>query len=254
MKFMPIKQHYLLNLKRRPQRLYTWIGAQDQMGFDFSKLTIFEAINGKAFATVGEMAESLSYIGCDLIDRQINNDNDSMIYKGLYGGLFSAIVMLLQIEAASTDEYTVIWEDDAVLTEPYDVIRNIHIPEDANIITFGKGFDEHATHLVEKWDQREEYLHESNIFYHGIMGCGFTRCYAVNSEGANQLLDLHRREPTSCYEGALMAHPDQPHLYTYAPDIVRLIHSSGFVSDIFPDERNRKVLFKRTSVKKIYKE
>ena len=81
---MNIEQHYLLNLKRRPERLFTWLGAQDQMGFDFSKLTVFEAVDGKSFSNAKEITDYGSHIGFSyLADR--DNDDPNITARGIVG-------------------------------------------------------------------------------------------------------------------------------------------------------------------------
>ena len=76
---MKIQQHYLMNLKRRPDRLYAWLGAQRQMRFNFQKLTVFEAIDGTPFASIGEMAvfasQILSEYGFDYFLNHRHNKN-----------------------------------------------------------------------------------------------------------------------------------------------------------------------------------
>lgn len=249
---MNIEQHYLLNLKRRPERLFTWLGAQDQMGFDFSKLTVFEAVDGKSFRNAKEITDYGSRIGnlSYLADR--NNNDPNITARGIVAGTLSALVMLKKIAESGSDKYTVIWEDDAVLTIPYRAFALLSLPRNANIATFGSMFAwSNPEDCIEARKNAE--IHKRLPFYHGVVGAGFLRCYAVNSEGAEQLLELHREKWSEhfSYEGLMLLNSRLPSLYTYIPEIIRLTCISGITSDIFL-EINEHVPWKRMSIKEIY--
>ena len=250
---MKIEQHYLLNLKRRPERLFTWVGAQDQMDFDFSKLTVFEAIDGKNFANTREIAVYAAQLGFKYLLDRVNEDED-IASRGILARNVSALVMLKQIAESESDGYTVTWEDDVILKIPYDAFKRLSVPKDANIVVFDGQFamDDPERHL--KVSDAAN-IHKRLPFYQGIIGYGFLRCYAVNSNGAEQLLKLHREKEKMCFDGLLKQNYNVlPHLYTYIPRIMSLSYVSGVYSDIFVENRitDTGVAWKTASVETLY--
>lgn len=225
---MKIKQHYLLNLKRRPERLYAWLGYQQAMGFDLPKLTVFEAVDGRSFEIQSDIANFAHRLNLQMFEHARNNQDTSLKGRGLLAETVSTALILTEIAKSKSDEYTVIWEDDAVLKIPYVDFVNINLPPDANIIAFDK-FRSKSPHDQHLWDNREKKIHNKN-FYNGIVGPGFLRCYAVNAQGATQILSLPAK---GNYDGVMMNNCDIPHLYTYIPNIIRITWISGIASDTF---------------------
>ena len=180
-------QHYVINLKRRPERLFTWVGVQDQMGFVFEDITVFEAVDGKAFRNKRAIAEYAVELGFDYWEPLLKGKKNigHLADRGLTAGALSSLCLLREIADKDGSDYTVLWEDDCVLTVPYTALKTIAVPRDADIVVFGKMFAnaqmEEATAL---WNSREDRLVEGIPFYHGCVGAGFLRCYAVNAEGA----------------------------------------------------------------------
>ena len=81
---MEIQEHYVLNLKRRPEKLYAWIGAQWQMGFDFEKLTVFEAFDARQYKNLGDM---LKKVGDYFFANQLNYTKGYGIMQDEYGAM-----------------------------------------------------------------------------------------------------------------------------------------------------------------------
>lgn len=248
---MHIEKHFLLNLKRRPERLYAWLGAQDQMKFDFKKLTVFQAIDGKAFKNSQAITEYGADMGLGYLPERHNFD-PNLASRGIVAGTVSALVMLKNVSESGSDRYTVFWEDDAVLRIPYKAFAGLSVPRDANIVVFDHHFA-HTSPDVSIQAEDTSKIHARLPFYQGVVGAGFLRCYAVNAEGAEQLLALHREKWDEHFamEGLVVRNSNLPNLYTYIPKIIRLTGISGVTSDIFTD-KNKPVKWKTTSAEDLY--
>ena len=209
---MNIQQHYLLNLKRRPERLYAWIGSMDAMAFDFERLTVFEAFDATNYRSIGEMLkETGKYFEKNGLDyrqeyNHIASDNKPYM-NGLIANMISKLLMLLDIEKAEDPSvWFMLWEDDVVLKKHYQDLIAVQPPEGATMFAF------HAN-----------------------------QAFAVNKEGAHSILEVYRKKSyLGELENFLRAHPDMKGLIISEKKFTRVIRLRDFISDIFPTSENKR--------------
>lgn len=222
---MEIVKNYLINLKRSPERLYTWLGAQDQMDFDFGKLTIVEAVDGKDFESVRSIFDYAADLGFTAW-----RDLDASHVSPILGYIANTITyhsILYEIASANTPDtqYYLIWEDDWVLNIPWLSLNFTTVPPDAKVILplF------HKVVIAEKMDvyKNEPYSEWIFPYYKGCIGWGAQYCTTLNSAGAKFVFELMNErigegDGGLIYESLFMEHgEDIPGLYTFGHELFR---------------------------------
>lgn len=249
---MEIQEHYALNLKRRPEKLYAWIGAQWQMGFDFEKLTVFEAFDARQYKDLGDM---LKKVGDYFFANQLNYTKSYGIMQdeygamGYIGNMISKLVMLLEVEKQEeTSTWFMLWEDDVVLQRQYQALIDIQIPDDAALIAF------HSPERFADYTQIER--HQSLPFVRGTPVIKANQALAVNKQGASAILNIYRdQKPLYELEQFFQRHQNIRGAYTSTENFAHLIHMRDFYSDIIPAEKLEKhpsgIKWKKTSIEGI---
>jgi len=176
-------QHYVINLERRPERLWAWLGAQDRIGFPVEEVTVFYGVDAHAFGSIGEVIQYAKQHG--LIDLPDKDPSDaSFTLFGTTGLRLSYDFLLRKIAGLDSKTWYVIWLDDMALRNvsqhPYEDFKNIlfNVPSDAKIIqVFSDG-----NNVLEK--------HSQSPFLYGTTGRGFDHCIVVSPEGAERLIQI----------------------------------------------------------------
>ena len=254
---MKIEQHYCLNLKRRPERLYAWLGCQWRARFDFSKLTIFDAFDAQPFEHIGAMLLDVKDIfmqnGLDY-RKAFMNRNGSFDSKGLIGNMISKLLMLIEIEKHPSDDYFMLWEDDIVLNRErnYQELISTELPSDATLIAFhSREKDKGKLHGLPK--------HPTLPFRKGTHGIKANQALMLTKQGAKTILDIYRQDtPLLELEFFIDRYRDLPGLWTSEINFADIVYIEGVESDIHQGhERNEHVndmfiYFKEQSIKDIY--
>ena len=251
---MEIQEHYVLNLKRRPERLYTWLGCQWHAGFDFSKLTVFQAFDASEYPHIGAMLLDVKDIflqnGLDY-RKGFMNRLSSVEGKGLVGNMISKLLMLIEIEKHPSDAYFMLWEDDIVFhrERTYQELISTELPSDAEMIAF---------HSREKDKERLHELpkHPTLPFWKGTHGIKANQALMLTKRGAKMILDIYRQDtPLLELEFFIDRYRDLPMLYTSDKNFADIVYIVGIESDIHPHERNENntyIEFKEQSMEDIY--
>lgn len=245
---MDVDQHYLVNLKRRPERLFSWLGSMWSQDFPMDRLTVVEAIDAAEFPTVEALAELAISEGFDYFDRvsdgvhyyheNISEDNQDFRARVLLAIVLSQLVTLKHI-AEQGEHWSFMYEDDTVFRVPYLYVECLTPPPDADILTFHWGYSPDPKH-VEIWKNRQYVPGDPNFFV-GCIGKLFINCVAVTPVGAKKLLDIHVEKgishETSFEELVLYHYRDLKGLYTCSHRAVdeNYVHVDGeenFVSGV----------------------
>ena len=241
---MKIQQHYLMNLKRRPDRLHAWLGAQRQMRFNFGKLTVFEAIDGTSFASTGEMAvfasEILSKYGFDyfLNHRNIKNVEQRNFWGNIIGKLY-----LLGHILSEHDGYAMLWEDDIVLQRPYNELISAEIPDDANIIAFHYPAKKPKNRVI------QETRHAELDYYRGCVSRGANQALCLNAKGAETILELYKSNASTLeLEGFFLANPSIQGMYTSMKNFAHFCHVTNPFSDVFEHMNKNQFVLKHLRI------
>ena len=228
---MEVKQHYLINLKRRPERLYAWLGGQAQRGFDFEKLTVVEAYDGTGFNSQRAVFEPVSDF---LLERGLDYTTGfspvepKIDRRGIAGLLITTLCILLhqeeRIHTLNADDYFLLWEDDVYLNCPYRALIDVQLPEDATMI---------ALFTPPNLDHLKKHL--TLPFRHGAKGVKPQRIFAFNKEGLTQILNGYRKERIEYdLELFFLRHPDLPGFYSSEKTYGKFVWFEGLYSDIAP--------------------
>ena len=250
---MEIQQHYLLNLKRRPERLYGWAGAQYQRGFDFEKLTVLEVIDGSKYKTLKHLFERFyDYFYQNGIDykKECLEQNEIPVKQGKRGiraSMLTKLVLFLHLEKeAKPEHFFMIWEDDIILRQPYNDWIAVECPEDATMIAF---------HTPISMDHLEKHL--TLPFRYGAAIHKSNQAFVFNKEGLLTILDLYRETQTVAdLELFLHQHNDLPGLYSSEVNYMGEMNFEGAVSDISiePKRRDRNIpRFKTFSASNVFR-
>lgn len=251
---MTIREHYLLNLRRRTDRLNAWLGWQHAQLFNFKNLTIVEALDGIEYATVGEVAAAGVELGwlefapltaCEHTDTKLR-----CLLAGAIGGL-----QILKSIAEDKKGWYCFWEDDCVLTVDFIDFLKTKPPKNAKVLQVAKNHrylipDAKDSRLTKdgKFFRGARYLNLDNEYYDGWC---FSQCFAVTPSGAQLLIDTYISEiavmsdylsenaafdsegPGFYFERLLMKNPDLPQTYTTIEPVTRLLWINA--PDIFSE-------------------
>lgn len=252
---MKIEQHYCLNLKRRSERLYTWLGCQWKAGLDFSKLTVFQAFDAYQYPHIGAMLLDVKDIflqnGLDY-RKGFMNRLGSREGKGLVGNMISKLLMLIEIEKHPSDDYFMLWEDDIVINRDrtYSELISTKLPSEATLIAF---------HSPERLNAQLQELprHPALPFFKGTHGVKANQALMLTKQGAKTILDIYRRDvPLLELEFFIDKYRDLPGLYTSDKNFAEAVYIEGSESDIHPHTRNdgtnRYIEFKTQSIEDLY--
>lgn len=223
-------KHYVINLKRRLDRLYAWIGAMDRHQFDFSTLTILEAIDASEFTDTRSYLEYIVSIGFSRYQRHLKGNIELDYRTRACCSLKLAIDFILnKIAAEAEKSWSVLWLDDVVLNVDYSFFEQaiLTAPSDAEVILFAKGI------------MSEPVAHETLPFYKGVVGNRGNYCMAVTPDGAKKLLSISATDFWNSYENLMFETDlDTSFIYTHTPDFVEK-HEHLFIqpSDFKVDSR-----------------
>ena len=225
---MNIQQHYLINLKRRPERLFGWLGAQHQMDFDFEKLTVVEAHDGAEYQTVGSLFMPVrDYFFQRGIDYRgsVKSESTDRLKIGLRCLLITRLIIFLHLEERiNSDDYFMMWEDDVYLNYPYKDLIDVQLPADATMIAFHT--PDPINHLKK---------HRTLPFRHGAHHIRAPQAFVFNKEGLSKILNLYRKERMEYDLEPFFSHYNNlPGLYSSEKNYAHLVHFSDLSSDIVP--------------------
>lgn len=141
-------KHYVLNLKRRPDKLASWIGAMDQAGYDFEDFTVFEAINAQTL-TDRDMID----IACALHPRyassNLSNVKETIFYEDRvqrvphFAMKLGCEAIWTEIANAEDDIWHCVWLDDVVFAHHMTYEKYVGIlselPRDAEVVIGNRG-------------------------------------------------------------------------------------------------------------------
>jgi len=176
-------EHFVINLERRIERLWAWLGAQKRMGLPVNDVTIFYGVDAHAFESIGEVIQYAKKHGLvDLPDK--DPSNASFTDFGALGLRLSYDFLLRKITRLDSKTWYVIWLDDMALRnvsrQPYEDFKNIlfNAPSDARVIAArGAG-----------WKQLERHLQFP--FFYGTTGHKWDHCIVVSVEGSERLIQI----------------------------------------------------------------
>lgn len=225
---MNISQHYVINLKRRPERLYAWLGAQSQMGFDFSKLTVVEAFDAAAWHTWGDFfTEFFVYFHENGIDYSgllgSRKNNTHAHYGHTFLGM-TRLAIFLETEKHENDtDYFMMWEDDMCLKVPYEDLLACDLPSDATMV----GLHDHYG---------DSLRHPSKEFRVNPKALRVPQAFLFNKKGASTILDYYRETGDVLdLEHLISKRPDLPGLYTSVKNYTHPVFLKEFYSDLIQD-------------------
>jgi len=231
-------RHYVINLERRPERLWAWLGAQDRMGFPVNDVTVFYGVDAHAFQTIGEVIQHAKEHGLvDLPDK--HHLQSSPIDFGILGLRLSHEFLLRKIMGLNSDRWRIIWLDDVVLTRPYEHFKAAicNAPSDAKAITVNNQLQTISGKALEK--------HPQFPFYHGTVGHTANHCMAVLPEGAKKIVEIGKSGLSSYeyvlqqfYLGACADHLDMSGIYTPEEKWVEHSFVDKIMSDIWGTRRS----------------
>lgn len=225
---MNIQQHYLINLKRRPERLFAWLGAQHQMDFDFEKLTVVEAHDGAEYQTVGSLFDPVrDYFFQRGMDYRgnVSNENTDRVKISLRCLLITRLIIFLHLEELiNSDNYFMMWEDDVYLSYPYKDLIDVQLPTDATMIAF---------HTPDPINYLKK--HRMLPFRHGAHRIRAPQAFVFNKEGLSKILNLYREKQMEYdLEHFFKVYNNLPGLYSSEKNYAHLVHFSDLSSDIIP--------------------
>ena len=154
-------KNYVINLKKRPERLYIWLGYQAAKGLDFSNLTICYGCDGRKEYPELELRKASELgikISQDFVFQHISEDPDP-------------------------ESWHIVWLDDIVIKGAYHQYKHIEKeiesqPENACVVFL--------------------YKNDPHTVFH--RGCGVDRCIALTPVGAEKMLALGQLYPEKSYE------------------------------------------------------
>ena len=236
-------KHYVINLKRRPDKLWAWIGAMDRHNFPLNSLTVVEAIDAKSFPTLQNLFEYAIEMGFNdykkILERMKREDLSFGKYVDAVISLkLSISLILLHISNQDEHDWSTIWLDDILLIEHYGEFQKMLqlAPKETKAIFPAKS---------KGWENRNITIHKGGNFYNGTIGNKSDHCLVINKIGADHLLKIGNRNLLHAYETCMLHYPDQSNLFTYIKDITEHVEYYFPVSsDIFGESKDRNLPFK----------
>ena len=239
---MNISQHYVINLKRRPEKLYGWLGAQSQMGFDFSKLTVVEAFDAAAWHTWGDFfTEFFAYFhenGIDYSGLLASRKNNTHAHYGHTFLGMTRLAIFLETEKHENDtDYFMMWEDDMCLKVPYEDLLACDLPGDATMV----GLHDHYG---------DSLRHPSKEFRVNPKGLRVPQAFLFNKKGASTILDFYRETKDILdLEHLIEKRPDLPGMYISVKNYTHPMFFKHFFSDLMDASRiKRKIELRKEDV------
>ena len=220
---MKIK-HFVINLRRRPERLAFWGGYMFSKGLPVDEVTIMEAVDAKVFTKLGDIFKYATKIG--LPHYQPHIDNDKPVVPPSVGLRLSHELLLNHIAGKPSEaDYYVIWLDDQVLKVNIEVFED-HIKSfstDPDIKIVGMKYAAYPERDKEnRWERRDEQLHPNISVYKGCIGSQFNECMVLTHEGV-KLLSMHlKKHPGPSILFLMFQHPCES-IYTSSAHYVRAI-------------------------------
>ena len=182
-----MEQHYLISLRRTPERLWAWVGAQSVHGFPFKDTTLYYGVDYLDYPTHGDLYQFLVDVGVDFAKKGV--ENKSFASQPLKDGalaVFASKWVLFNKIAQMPDSWYGVWSDDAILALPYRVFEDaIRHSEEFEIIAPYVGPHRNCPDI---W-LNKQFVDERSDLYQGFIGYGETM-FMVRPSGAKQFLDV----------------------------------------------------------------
>ena len=201
-----IKQHFLVSLKRTPERTWSWVGAQSVHGFPFDKTTLFEAIDFRDFPTNGDLYRFLVNSGIDFAKQGVEKEpfaSEPLRSPSL--AVFASKWCVFKIIAEKPDGWYGVWSDDAILTVPYQTFRGAVESVDGFEVLVP--FVPAHKNCPEIW-LNKEFVNGRTDLYKGFIGYGES-VFILKPSGAQQLLDVQDRNFNTWLDTLGSEHNDQ---------------------------------------------
>ena len=182
-----MEQHYLISLKRTPERTWSWVGTQSVHGFPFDKTTLFDAVDFLDYPTNGDLWEFLVSVGVNFAKQGL--ENKEVAAQPLKSGalaVFASKLVLFKEIANMPDGWYTIWSDDAVLTVPYRTFE--HVIERSEGFEIIVPFVPLNRHFPDIW-LNKKFVDGQPEFYDGFIGAGESM-FVLRPSGAQQLLNV----------------------------------------------------------------
>ena len=248
-------KHFVINLKHRPERLCFWLGYQFSKGLDPQGVQIVNAIDKDDFSTIGDMAEYAIDRDLDYWKLKIHDTGKSNGYSALR--LTHDLLLRYIAENVTGRELCTIWIDDIFLTvsiEEYNWYLNRVSKLNCAIIAMHKyefryfGGSSAESKNIAIFNERDAYLHESELVYTRCVGSGFNMCFVVTPRGASELIEFTKGDPTSSLLYLLYRDRDltDNFIYTAVPALVKCFpfFGSDIEDDVAPlDIDNKRICF-----------
>lgn len=181
-----IKKTFLINLKRRPDRLKHFY---DLFPYKKEYVSLIEAVDGK-------LLESTNSRVVDYVNKYYNI-RKSEPYKGAVGCSFSHEKVWREIvndDILEENDLVSVFEDDCFFSEKFNLVWNIvsnNLPENTEFVYLGGRFNKnYITKKLErnkKWDKVANFLYK--IKDHSLSEDRTTHAYIISKSGARKLLN-----------------------------------------------------------------
>ena len=244
---MDLKQNYVISLERTPERLWTWMGANDALGLPHHSVTVYRGVDWKDFQNNAEIAEFLREQGLSFA-------NTERIENMRWGPHFSNRAskwMVIKHITEQPDGWYLMWEDDVSLDVPYAVLQWMlgGVPEDIGVVScYGHPVPTH----MDIWTERTE-VKGAKFLYEGFIGFGAEHCLCLRPWGAEKFLEICGEKYPANIEGLVCDLNIQPSLRTFTATVTQnYVHHGGNISgigscsmklDAFEDGVERKQVF-----------
>lgn len=180
---------YVINLKRRPERLQKFLSIYQ---YSINTLELFEAFDGKNIGNNGNI-ENIDH------DDQLLVDKFSNVLTSGEIGCFISHLKIWQNIVNNNIEIATIYEDDCIFTPEYKVFMDsLTIPDNVNLLYPGGRFKpnfvvpNNTVHIC-----NNIYKHNYN-FWNNALYDRTTHCYIITYKMANFLINLFNIYDTIC--------------------------------------------------------
>ena len=193
-------KHFLINLKRRPDRLQFWLRHHAVLGIDPNDVIVVEAVDKSQFTDFSEIAAFAMDLGLTewKIFSEYHGGDDLLGYASLR--LTHDLVFRHIIETVPPGERVSISNDDEVLNvdrETYTAyLAQVFDVITPDIFTLTHHLFKGETDV---YDQRFQHLHASGLFFTRCIGGGANQWFLITPEGAKWARDLGRPHPDQSY-------------------------------------------------------
>ena len=205
-------KHYVINLKRRPDKRAFWLGWNMSRDFPIEDMTFIEAVDANSFVGVKELAEFMVEKGFSAYEELVSDPSSYTDPIGFMGLRVTHDLLLKKIAgtASPREHQSVIWNDDEVLINNYDHFQDfasrIALVEKVDVV--GVPTDPHRWIRggMRRWENREKRRHPTLPLYRGCVGSGYNQCMILNSQGAAKLLKVGAKVPGKSYLALAYTH------------------------------------------------